>query len=127
MLKLQKDIDELFASRKSLVRSGNHTSTLSSIYSIRPLIEDAPPILYLLHAPKKFIKLAHERNKLKRWMREALRTSDEFESIKDILIEKELQVLLLIRADFRPSKNHSCQHIQDDVRSIAIKLTSKLK
>jgi ribonuclease P protein component len=127
MLLKQNDIDELFAKRKSLVRSGNNTSTLSSIYYLRTLEEDADPILFLLHAPKKFIKAAHERNKLKRWMREAIRKNDEFVKSKEILIEKKMQALLLIRADSRPSKDHGWQQIVDDVRIIGERLQEKIR
>src|SRR5579872_2798072 len=84
MIRLQNDIDELFGKRKSLVRSNNQTSTLSSIYHIRPLPENGEPIIFLLHAPKKFIKEAPDRNKVKRWMREAIRNNAEFEKIKKI-------------------------------------------
>jgi ribonuclease P protein component len=127
MLRLQRDIDELFAKRKSLARSGNQTSTLSSIYYIRPLSENDEPILFLLHAPKKFIKEAHERNKLKRRMREAIRNNEEFENIRAILLEKKLQLLLLVRADFKPSKDHGWQQIESDIRIIVKKLEEKIK
>lgn len=126
MIRLQKDIDELFGKRKSLVRSGNQTRTLSSIYYIRPLSEKTEPILYLLHAPKKFIKQAHERNKLKRWIREAIRKNEEIGKITELLAEKNMQVLLLVRADFRPSKEHSWQQTEDDIRMITKHLMKKL-
>jgi ribonuclease P protein component len=127
MLRLQKDIDELFAQPKSLVRSGNQTKTLSSMYYIRPLSENVEPILFLLHAPKKFIRQAHERNKVKRWMREAMRKDEEFKTIKELLLEKKLQVLLLIRADFKPSKDHGWQQIEEDIRIIVERISVKLR
>ncbi len=126
MIRLQKDIDELFAKRKSLVRSGNQTKTLSSIYYFRSFSEKAEPILYLIHAPKKFTKLAHERNKLKRWIREAIRKNEEIEKINELLTIKNMQVLLLVRADFRPSKEHGWQQIEDDIRMITKHLMKKL-
>jgi ribonuclease P protein component len=126
MLRKQKDIDELFAKRKSLVRSGNKTTTLSSIYYLRPLEDFPEPILFLLHAPKKYIKKAYDRNKLKRWMREAIRINGGFENIKVMLSEKKIQALLLIRADFMPSKDHNWQQIEEDIRIIARKLEEKI-
>ena len=126
MIRLQKDIDELFAKRKSLVRSGNQTRSLSSIYHLRTIEENGDPLLFLLHAPKKFIKQAHERNKLKRWMREAIRKNEEIEKIKGIVAEKNMQLLLLVRADFRPSKEHGWQQIEDDIRIITKHLIKKL-
>jgi ribonuclease P protein component len=126
MLRLQKDIDELFAGRKSLVRSGNQTTTLSSIYYLRLLTEKSEPILFLLHAPKKIIKQAHERNKLKRWMREAIRKNEEFQMIKEILSEKKLQALLLLRSDFKPSKDHAWQQIEADISIVTKRLMKNL-
>jgi len=126
-IRLKKDIDELFAKRKSLVRSGNQTSSLSSIYVLRPLDGQTDSLLFLLHAPKKFIKQAHERNKLKRWMREAIRKNEEIEKIKGILAEKNLQALILVRADFKPSKEHGWRQIKEDIQIIGRKLIDKIR
>ena len=127
MLRLQKDIDELFAKRRSLVRSGNQTKTLSSIHVIRPLDENAEPILFLFHAPKKFIQEAHERNKMKRWIREAIRHNEDIQLIRESLREKQLQAMLLIRADFKPSKDHGWQQIEGDIRIIVNTLHGKVR
>ncbi|MEP7233750.1 MAG: ribonuclease P protein component [Ignavibacteriota bacterium] len=126
MIRLQKDIDDLFGKRKSLARSGNQTTTLSSIYSLRELPEDSEPLLFLLHAPKKFIRQANQRNKMKRWMREAIRMNEEFVMIKEILSEKKLQALVLIRADFKPAKDHCWHEIQKDIPMIAKRLLKNL-
>ena len=126
-IRLKKDIDELFAKRKSLVRSGNQTSSLSSIYVLRPLDGQTDSLLFLLHAPKKFIKEAHERNKLKRWMREAIRKNEEIEKIKGILAEKNLQALILVRADFKSSKEHGWKQIKEDIQIIGRKLIDKIR
>lgn len=127
MIRLQKDIDELFAERKPLVRSGNQTKTLSSIYRIRSLEEHPEPLLFLLHAPKKFFKHAHMRNKLKRWMREAIRQSEELRETIVLLTEKKLQALVLIRADFAPSKDHAWKEIKNDTASIGRALREKIQ
>lgn len=122
-LRLQRDIDELFKEGRSLGRTGRDTSVVSGKYLLRELPEaNAPVILYLYHAPKKFIKPAHERNKLKRWMREAVRLSEEMDSIKDTLHEKNVQLLLLLRITTPPSARCNWQHITEDIRSIAGKL-----
>lgn len=122
-LRLQRDIDELFKEGRSLGRMGRDTLVVSGKYLLRKLPEaKAPVILYLYHAPKKFIKPAHERNKLKRWMREAVRLSEEMDSIKDTLHEKNVQLLLLLRITTPPSARCNWQHITEDIRSIAGKL-----
>lgn len=120
---LQRDIDELFKEGRSLGRTGRDTSVVSGKYLLRELPEaKAPVILYLYHAPKKFIKPAHERNKLKRWMREAVRLSEEMDSIKDTLAQKNIQLMLLLRITTPPSAKCNWQHITEDIRSISGKL-----
>lgn len=127
MLRLQKDIDDLFSQRKSLVRSGNQTSTLSSIYLLRSAGEISEPVLFLLHAPKRIMKQAPLRNKLKRWMREAIRQSSEIEKLGNVLLEQNKQVLLLLRADFKPSKDHAWKEIKEDVAVIGKMLLGKIQ
>ena len=127
MLRLQKDIDDLFAKRKSLVRSGNQTLSLSSIYLLRPADQNSEPILFLLHAPKRIMKQAPLRNKLKRWMREAIRQSSEIEKIRNVLLEQNKQVLLLFRSDFKPSKDHGWKEIKEDITVIGKKLLEKIQ
>jgi ribonuclease P protein component len=122
-LRLQRDIDELFKEGRSLGRTGRDMSVVSGKYLLRELPEaNAPVILYLYHAPKKYIKPAHERNKLKRWMREAVRISEEMNAINNVLSEKNMQMMLLLRITTPPSEKCNWQHITDDIRSIAGKL-----
>lgn len=122
-LRLQRDIDELFKEGRSLGRTGKDTSVTSGKYLLRELPEaNAPVILFLYHAPKKLIKPAHERNKLKRWMREAVRISQEMNAMGDTLHEKNIQLLLLLRITTPPSAKCNWQHITEDIRSISGKL-----
>jgi ribonuclease P protein component len=119
MLRLQRDIDALFAARKTLTRTGKDTIVLSSQYLLRDLPQNESPILFLLHAPKKFVRRAHERNKLKRWMREAIRTSDEMKTAYARLNEKNIQALVVIRASEPPSKKCSWENIVNDIGVIS--------
>ena len=123
---LKKDIDDLFAARKSLVRSGNQTSTLSSLYLVRELPQGSAPIMFLLHAPKKFISQAHQRNRVKRRMREAIRRCDDLYTIVSELLSRELQVLLVIRADHKPSKKHGWNEINADIQVITTRLAQRV-
>jgi ribonuclease P protein component len=127
MLRLQRDIDALFAARKTLARAGRDTATLFSQYLLRELPENESPILFLLHAPKKFVRRANERNKLKRWMREAIRTSDEMKKTYIRLKEKNIQALVVIRASALPSEKCSWGNIASDIQKIALLLEEKGK
>jgi ribonuclease P protein component len=125
MLRLQRDIDALFAARKTLARTGRDTATLSSQYLLRELPENESPILFLLHAPKKNVRRAHERNKLKRWLREAIRRSDEMKKTFARLKEKNIQALVVIRASAPPSKKCSWDVIESDIPKIALLLEER--
>ncbi len=126
-LRLVRDIDELFKEGRSLGRAGKDTSVVSGKYLLRELPEaNAPAILFLYHAPKKFIKPAHERNKLKRWMREAVRISEEMNAIKDTLHEKNMQLLLLLRITTPPSAKCNWAHITADVQKMSSLLSTKV-
>ncbi|MDP4219073.1 MAG: ribonuclease P protein component [Bacteroidota bacterium] len=127
MMRLQKDIDELFARRKWLVRSLRETNMLSSLFFFRRLEENAEPLLLLLHAPKRIARYAHERNKLKRRIREALRQSEEIREAVRELSGNKMQVLLLVRSDFNPSKDHGWPEIQEDISLLGIKLLEKIQ
>src|SRR4051812_987612 len=96
VIRLQKDISELFSGRRSLARSGKQTSTISSLYQIRDFLSD-DPIVFLFHVQKKVVPKAHDRNKLRRWIREAVRHSAELMEIESALREKNKQVLILLR------------------------------
>ncbi len=59
-------------------------------------------------------------------MREAIRQCDEIAEIYSLLAERKSQVLILLRADFKPSKDHAWQQIKDDIRIIADRLMKNL-
>ena len=73
------------------------------------------------------MKQAPLRNKLKRWMREAIRQSYEIEKVSNVLLEQNKQVFLLLRADFKPSKDHAWKEIKEDVEVIGKALLKKIK
>jgi len=126
-IRLQRDIDELFAEGRSLGRTGKDTSVISGKYLLRELPEpNAPALLLLYHAPKKFTKPAHERNKLKRWMREAVRISDQMKNVSELVEGNSKQLLILMRITQPPSKDCNWQHISEDIRSIAEKLRTTI-
>lgn len=126
MLRLQRDIDALMAGRKPLAIAGRKTNVLSAFYFLRELPPDEPPILFLLHAPKRIARPAHDRNKLKRWMREAIRQSDEMKNVYEKLQGEKKQTLILIRATMSPSSDCNWNQIEEDIRIIADSLIKKL-
>jgi ribonuclease P protein component len=125
VIRLQKDISELFSARRSLARAGKQTSTISSLYQIRDSHSD-DTILFLFHIQKKIAPKAHDRNKLRRWIRESVRASETIQEMDTHLKEKKQQVLLLLRADFKPSPGHSWNEIKNDVEIIFTLLQKKI-
>jgi hypothetical protein len=60
-------------------------------------------------------------------MREAIRQGEEIQNVVKILIKKNQQVLLLVRADFKPSKDHAWKEIKSDIIIIGKKLADKIQ
>ncbi len=125
MLRLQRDIDALMGGRRPLALAGRKTAVLSAFTYFRELPAHASPILFLLHAPKRQIRPAHDRNKLKRWMREAIRGSEEIKQAYALLHENNIQALILIRATEPPSKRCQWLNVQADVAMIGKLLAEK--
>ncbi len=101
---LDRDIDALFEARQKLVRAGRECKALTCQYLIRPVRpEQDPGLLFLPICPKRYIKRSHERHKLQRWIKEALRISPLLANVEHLLKEKQLEVLLGIRIDRMPS------------------------
>lgn len=113
---LDRDIDALFEARQKLVRAGRECTALTCQYLIRAENpEAATPLSFLPICPKRYIKRSHERHKLQRWIKEALRASPQLAHAENLLKEKQLEVLLGIRIDRMPSKTVNWKSISSDM------------
>ena len=123
---LDRDIDELFKARGRLVRRGKECRELSAIYLIRELTSTPDALLMqkrgefltLLIIPKRFVRKSHERHKLQRWLREAIRLSPRTTEIEGILNTVKKQALLGIRAERVPSKELNWLIVKADIEII---------
>jgi ribonuclease P protein component len=115
---LQRDIDALRSGRKISLRTGRDTSVVSAQIVLRELPPSSPPMLFLFHAPKKTVRSAVDRNKLKRWMREAVRRNEDRIAYAQTLQEAGKQALILLRITEPPSKNCTYQKIVSDCSMI---------
>jgi RNase P protein component len=97
-VRLQRDIDELLASRKPLAIAGRKSRAVSAYYHLRPASEASEPLLFLIHAPKRAMAKSHDRNLQKRRMREAIRTLPVYSEISEDLRSASKQALVLLRA-----------------------------
>lgn len=99
MIRLERDIDLVFKGAKRL----RHGGTLAARFVKRERAEAAPPILFLFIIPKRFVRHSHERNQIKRWLREALIHSEVFQTLLSTLRTGNQQYLVSIRVDRPPS------------------------
>jgi RNase P protein component len=126
-VRLQRDIDELLASRKPLAIAGKRSRVVSAFYHLRPLESGSAPMMFLIHAVKRGIPNSPDRNKQKRRMREAIRQLSVYETVNQQLTASSQQVLILLRTAKIPSKSSSWETILADMELIGNKLKEATK
>ncbi len=88
-------LDWFFANRK-WVRFSPH-SLVEAAWAKRPLPETECAIRFLLLAPKRSYKRAHDRNKIKRWLRAAISEVPELTTLETELASRSKQLLVMLR------------------------------
>lgn len=86
-LHLRKEINELFTSGKSI-----QAAPLRAVYKILP--ESGVPIRLAIAVPKRSVKLAVNRNRIKRQLREAFRLNCH--AISEHLTQKGIRVQVIV-------------------------------
>jgi ribonuclease P protein component len=114
MIRLERDIDVVLRGGKRL----KHSGTFAARFALRELPAGAKPLLFLFIVPKRFVRRAHERNQIKRWLREALIASEAFQTLTTALASSERQFLVSIRVDKAPSATMNWNVIHAEVESI---------
>ncbi len=121
-VKLQRDIDELLASRKPLAIAGKRSRVISAFYCLRPLNGSPEPLLFLIHAVKRGIPNSPDRNKQKRRLRQAIRQLGIYDIILQQLTDSSQQALVMLRTAKAPSAASSWETILDDMEVIGKRL-----
>jgi RNase P protein component len=106
MVRGKRNIDWLFANRRWLRMTG---TTLQVAYAIRPLAADESPLQFQLIDAKRDMKRAHDRNKARRWLREAIAASPDFCAIEARLASAGEQLLVLVRVREHPDAMNYAQ------------------
>jgi RNase P protein component len=88
-------LDWFFANRR-WIRLGQN-STIECAWAKRSLPEGESATRFLLLAPKRSYKHAHDRNKIKRWLRAAIAEVPEFSSLETELSLRSEQLLVMMR------------------------------
>jgi RNase P protein component len=94
-LRLKRDLDWFFDNKRRL--TGCRTKVVEAAWSRRPIPEGRCAIQFLFLAPKRHIRLAHDRNKIKRWLREAVGAIPQFTEIERVADTSNLQIILMLR------------------------------
>ncbi len=122
-------LDWFFANRK-WIRLGQN-SIIECAWSKRSLpeasstIPEASPtaqesesaIRFLLLAPKRSYKRAHDRNKIKRWLRTAIAEVPEFPSLESQLLSRNEQVLVMMRIS-KPIRDVKWVQIVEEMKRV---------
>ncbi len=120
-------LDWFFANRK-WIRLGQH-SIIECAWAKRPLPEASPElreagIRFLLLAPKRSYKRAHDRNKIKRWLRAAIAEVPEFSMLETGLTSRGEQVLVMMRIA-KPIRDVKWGMIVSDIHTVAIEIMKR--
>jgi ribonuclease P protein component len=112
----QKNLDWFFKNRKWVRTAGN--SLVEAAWAIRELPEGEASIRFLLLASKRNYKRAHDRNKIRRWLRAAITETEEFASFEKAIAGKDKQVLVMMRIS-KPLREVEWDKIKSEVGAIA--------
>ncbi len=82
-------------------------------------------IRFLLLAPKRSYKRAHDRNKIKRWLRAAIAEVPEFFAIETELATRSEQALVMLRIS-KPLKDVTWAQILDETNRISELLMKRM-
>jgi ribonuclease P protein component len=125
---LERDIDELFQARQSLVRRGKDCRELSALWLLRETATPSEsPVSTLLIIPKRFVRRSHDRHRIQRWIREATRLSPILLEVEELLRSQQKEALLGIRCQNNPSRSVNWAVINSDVQILLEHLLKVIK
>lgn len=82
-------------------------------------------IRFLLLAPKRSYKRAHDRNKIKRWLRAAIAEVPEFSALEMLLTSRGEQVLVMMRIA-KPIRDVKWAQILDETNRVGEALNKRM-
>jgi ribonuclease P protein component len=121
-------LDWFFANRK-WIRLGQN-SIIEGAWAKRPLPESSSAmresgIRFLLLAPKRSYKRAHDRNKIKRWLRAAIAEVPEFSTLETQLVNRGEQVFVMMRIS-KPIRDVRWAQILDEMNRVGELLMKRM-
>ncbi|HET6400470.1 MAG TPA: ribonuclease P protein component [Candidatus Kapabacteria bacterium] len=119
----KKNLDWFFANRK-WVRTSPLAVT-ECAWAKRPLPLGEAGVRILLLASKRSYKLAHDRNKIRRWLRAAITQTEAFPQIEETMLARGEQLIIMLRIS-KPVRAVQWDAIVSDVHTIAVHLTKRV-
>jgi ribonuclease P protein component len=120
----KNNLDWFFANRKWIRTSS--LSVTECAWAIRPLPNADAGIRFLLLASKRSYKRAHDRNKIRRWIRAAIMQVEDFAEMEKML-EKESQQLLVMLRISKPLADLKWNIVAQDVFKIEEHLKRRIE
>ncbi|HEX5316443.1 MAG TPA: ribonuclease P protein component [Candidatus Kapabacteria bacterium] len=119
----KNNLDWFFKNRKWI-----RTSSLvvaECAWAKRPLPIGEAGVRILLLAAKRSYKRAHDRNKIRRWLRAAIAETEEFSQLEETMLSRGEQVLLMMRIS-KPIHAVQWDAIVSDAHTIAVHLAKRV-
>ncbi len=88
-------LEWFFKNRRWLRRAS--VTAVEAAWAKRPLPESEVPLRFLLLVSKKTHKAAHERNKIRRWLRAAIAETGSFSGIEESARARNEQIVIMMR------------------------------
>ncbi|HZK76643.1 MAG TPA: ribonuclease P protein component [Candidatus Kapabacteria bacterium] len=112
----KKNLDWFFANRKWIRTSA--LAVTECAWAKRPLPTGEAGVRILLLAAKRSYKLAHDRNKIRRWLRAAITSTEEFSRLEETMLAHGEQLLMMMRIS-KPIADVKWNVVLEDVTRIA--------
>ncbi len=124
------NLNWFFANRKWLRTSAGGDAPRCAIiecaWAKRPLAEGEAGIRFLFLASKKSYKRAHDRNKIRRWLRAAITETTVFAELEASMLTRGEQLLVMMRVS-KPMREIGWKKIRENIESIASHLAKRVQ
>lgn len=122
-LRGKNNLDWFFKNRK-WIRTSSLVVT-ECAWAKRSLPIGEAGIRILLLAAKRSYKRAHDRNKIRRWLRAAIAETEEFSQLEETMLSRGEQLLIMMRIS-KPIRSVQWDAVASDVHTIAVHLAKRV-
>jgi ribonuclease P protein component len=127
-LRGNKELEEFFQKRHNLyLPRTEKPPCIKAAWAEREWKEGSSTLLFLISVSKKNVRKAHDRNKIKRWMKSALQKDPMLKTITELERDRKRQLTLMFAGLRGPSSECTYTTVQSEIEKYLKILQKKLK